>query len=642
MRYRFNKFEFDSESLLLTNNGEALPIRHTEAKVLALLLEQADTVLNKEDILSDVWQNKVVSEQVVFQNISHLRNLFGNDAIKTFPKRGYQWQLSTEVISSETQNIATQHLSFPHHVINDLDSSQQPPLLQADKKRPLWQFAVIICIIFLTISIIYSHNEFDEENKDSVVLESRIKLAYIPMTNLDDNSNVIDQNNISKSITHEGLNPENLTHEGINLQDNTDFDFTALTHLNTEQFEDSTAIEYPKLSNTHPFVLTGKFRSYKQQSYLDFTIKGPSGDWQGLLSGTSKKDVIEQLRQHLKQQVIYELISKPQPPELELAKLSIAHQSSPGDLIVLRKLSIFYFKIDELEKAMAMTDKLINTAQSQNKPQHIGKALAYQSKILTRKKLYDLSTDKLKLALVQFKKINDLKHQARAWYYQSWLDHQQKNYSAIKTNLLKSAQLAFAAKNKLGEIEALIYLAAMAHNYQNDNDKYLYLQQAEDKMNAYQLPIYHFALISYRYATFAQALSEKEPHLKHVLKLTTLTPEHWAAQSSRKQLVQYYLTQHRFVEAQELIDSVTSDNGNNSYLKTLMAQAKQQTNQMIIHAQRTFEQAQLAGNRRLSLDVALLLCNHEVNCDFYSQYINDNASTYWRSTNEIKRFALKP
>jgi len=642
MRYRFNKFEFDSESLLLTNNGEALPIRHTEAKVLALLLEQADTVLNKEDILSDVWQNKVVSEQVVFQNISHLRNLFGNDAIKTFPKRGYQWQLSTEVISSETQNIATQHLSFPHHAINDLDSSQQPPPLQADKKRPLWQFAVIICIIFLTISIIYSHNEFDEENKDSVVLEYRIKLAYIPMTNLDDNSNVIDQNNISKSITHEGLNPENLTHEGINLQDNTDFDFTALTHLNTEQFEDSTAIEYPKLSNTHPFVLTGKFRSYKQQSYLDFTIKGPSGDWQGLLSGTSKKDVIEQLRQHLKQQVIYELISKPQPPELELAKLSIAHQSSPGDLIVLRKLSIFYFKIDELEKAMAMTDKLINTAQSQNKPQHIGKALAYQSKILTRKKLYDLSTDKLKLALVQFKKINDLKHQARAWYYQSWLDHQQKNYSAIKTNLLKSAQLAFAAKNKLGEIEALIYLAAMAHNYQNDNDKYLYLQQAEDKMNAYQLPIYHFALISYRYATFAQALSEKEPHLKQVLKLTTLTPEHWAAQSSRKQLVQYYLTQHRFVEAQELIDSVTSDNGNNSYLKTLMAQAKQQTNQMIIHAQRTFEQAQLAGNRRLSLDVALLLCNHEVNCDFYSQYINDNASTYWRSTNEIKRFALKP
>jgi len=642
MRYRFNKFEFDSESLLLTNNGEALPIRHTEAKVLALLLEQADTVLNKEDILSDVWQTKIVSEQVVFQNISHLRNLFGNDAIKTFPKRGYQWQLSTEVISSETQNIAIQHLSFPHHAKNDLDSSQQPSLSQADKKRPIWQFTAIVCIIFIIVSIIYSHNEFEKDNKDSATLDSRIKLAYIPMTNLDVQNKVRYEKIPIEDVTHEGFTHEAISLERISLQDNTDFDFTALTHLDTEQFEDSTAIEYPKLSSTHPFILTGKFRSHKQQSYLDFTVKGPSGDWQGLLSGSSKKDVIEQLHQHLKQQVIYDLISKPQPPELELAKLSIAHQSSPNDLIILRKLSIFYFKIDELEKAMAMTDKLISIAQSQNKLQHIGKALAYQSKILTRKKLYDLSTDKLKLALTHFEKINDLKHQARVWYYQSWLDHQQKNYSAIKTNLLKSAQLAFAAKNKFGEIEALIYLAAMAHNYQNDDDKYLYLQQAEDKMNVYQLPIYHFALISYRYATFAQALSEKEPHLKQVLKLTTLTPEHWAAQSSRRQLVQYYLTQNRFIEAQELIDNVTSDNGNNSYLKTLMAQAKQQTNLMINHAQRTFEQAQLSGNRRLSLDVALLLCNQEVNCDFYSQYINDNASTYWRSTNEIKRFALKP
>jgi len=66
MRYRFNKFEFDSDSLLLTNNGEALAIRHTEARVLALLLEQVDTVLNKDEILSQVWPDRIVSEQVVF------------------------------------------------------------------------------------------------------------------------------------------------------------------------------------------------------------------------------------------------------------------------------------------------------------------------------------------------------------------------------------------------------------------------------------------------------------------------------------------------------------------------------------------------------------------------------------------------
>ncbi len=82
MRYSFNDFEFDSTSLVLKKSGELLSIRHNEAKLLKLLVEHADTVLSKEDILSHVWHDKVESEQAVFQNISHLRGLFGNQAIK--------------------------------------------------------------------------------------------------------------------------------------------------------------------------------------------------------------------------------------------------------------------------------------------------------------------------------------------------------------------------------------------------------------------------------------------------------------------------------------------------------------------------------------------------------------------------------
>ena len=104
MRYKIEEFDFDSVSLVLMKNGEPITIRHNEAKVLALLLENIDTVLSKENILSAVWQDKIVSEQAVFQNISHLRILFGNNAIKTFSKRGYQWQLSVEKPALLTEN----------------------------------------------------------------------------------------------------------------------------------------------------------------------------------------------------------------------------------------------------------------------------------------------------------------------------------------------------------------------------------------------------------------------------------------------------------------------------------------------------------------------------------------------------------
>ena len=84
MRYKFNDFEFDSTSLVLKKNGQTLAIRHNEAKVLKLLIEHSDNVVSKEDILSHVWQDKVVSEQAVFQNISHLRSLSVIKPLKPF------------------------------------------------------------------------------------------------------------------------------------------------------------------------------------------------------------------------------------------------------------------------------------------------------------------------------------------------------------------------------------------------------------------------------------------------------------------------------------------------------------------------------------------------------------------------------
>jgi len=612
MRYRFNEFEFDSESLLLTVNGEALPIRHTEAKVLAVFLQQADIVLSKEDILSQVWQNKVVSEQVIFQNISHLRNLFGNNAIKTFPKRGYQWQLNTNVLSPDTL-LASDN----QQVKNTLDSSQQASTPMQVTKRNLWQGIVLAFFILILVGVFRSQSNVKQENSPPAIMDPKIKLAYIPIANLNET-----------------------TFKNVTIKGKKYFDFTPLSHVDIEQFEDTIEIEYPKLSKTHPFILTGKIRSFKQQTYLDFMLKGPSSDWRGHLTGTSKEDVIEQMQQHLRQQVIYDVISHSQSPELRQAKLSIAHQESPNDLTILRKLSIMYLKNGELEKAMVMADKLISVAQSQNNSQHMGKALLYQSNLLRKKKLYDLSSQKLKLAIAQFEKIDDLKHLAHAWYIQSRLDHQQKDYPAIKTSLLKSAKLAYDAKDKLAELDALIYLSELAHHYQNDIDKYFYMQEAENKMNVYQLPIYHFAKIPFQHAIFAKTLSEKEPHLKQVLKFSVLTPEYNIAQSSRRQLMQHYIKENRYIDAQALVDSVTSDNYNNSYLKTLIAQAKQQTNKMISHAQRTFQQTQLAGKRMLSLDVALLLCGQQVNYDYYSQYIHDYATVSWRSKNKTKLLYL--
>ena len=602
MRYRFNKFEFDTTSLVLKENGESLAIRHNEAKVLKLLLENSDNVLSKEDILSHVWQDRVVSEQAVFQNISHLRSIFGNQAIKTFSKRGYQWQLKIDAIYSDAESA-----------INSNKTQQQANTLLRPNKRNNWLIIALASSIIFIITSINLITESPQQKKKSV-----IKIAYIPIG---------DQQGENFSI----------------IDDNEYFDFTELSQLSTAQFQASAEFEYSLLADEHPLVLSGSIRTHNKQTYIDFILKGPFADWQGQFSGEDQHAVLKQLQQHLQQPVIYNLLNKVQAPELKQANLSIAHQQAPNDLIILSQLTNTYIMLGELEKAIVMANKLETTAISQKKAQYVGNALLLQSEILTRKELFNLSSYKLNSAIEQFKSINDLYRQADVWFAQSWIDHNKKDYQAIKESLLKSAQLAFDAKDKQRELSALTYLSVLAFKNHQEDDKYLYLRQAENKMKAYKLPSYHYAIVPYHYALFAKSIEDKEPHLKQVLELAALTPEFWAAQNSRQQLMKYYISQNRLTEAQSLISKITKDNAQNSYLRTLLAKAQQNDDAFVIHAQRTFEQAELAGDIYLSLDMALLMCstkNTQVNYDFYSQYIDEKSTAYWRGNNEDKLLAL--
>ena len=72
--------------------GKALTIRPKTCQLVALLLQRWPEVVSKQEMLDNVWPNTVVEEQVIFQSIREIRQLFNNhNAIKTIPKQGYKW-----------------------------------------------------------------------------------------------------------------------------------------------------------------------------------------------------------------------------------------------------------------------------------------------------------------------------------------------------------------------------------------------------------------------------------------------------------------------------------------------------------------------------------------------------------------------
>ena len=474
MLYRFDRFEFNDESLVLTEKGETLSVRHNEARVLAFLLQHKDQVVTKEQILSEVWRDKVVSEQAVFQNISHLRNVLGNDSIKTFPKLGYQWTLETVCFAAAIDERAIDER--PIELSKPQALNQEEEAKNNSTSGLAYAFLALLVVVLMSFVWLGAQTEQD----------GKISLAYIPVDIPDSDSQ-------------------------LSFEDTEQLDFSKYGRLTYEQFINRSELLYPELATQHPFILAASVRQYKQYWYMDFVLKGPGAEWRGELSADSKTRLIEALYQHLSQPFIFEFIRHPLSTELRLAQLSLAHQKKPKDLIILNQLIQTYIDQDELEKAMVMAEKYANTAFQQRNTLQLGQALTMQGDVLSRKDLYALSEEKLDVAMEKLELVDDVRRLSDVWLLRVRLAHNEGNYLQIKEYLLRAAELANLVNDVERELNALTYLSVMALKHGQHEDKYVFLTQAENKMRQYQLPDYQFSKIPMHYAIYTKNLADKEP-----------------------------------------------------------------------------------------------------------------------------------
>jgi len=92
--YRFGPFVADLSSRTLSNNGERLLLTPKAFDTLAVLLEHAGEIVDKQTLMERVWPDAHVEEGNLSQNIFVLRKLLGENArqnrfIATVPGRGY-------------------------------------------------------------------------------------------------------------------------------------------------------------------------------------------------------------------------------------------------------------------------------------------------------------------------------------------------------------------------------------------------------------------------------------------------------------------------------------------------------------------------------------------------------------------------
>ena len=96
------------QALAVTNaDGANLNIRPKTFQLLQLLVSTAGKPVSKQTLLETVWAESVVSEQVVFQSINEIRQLFADSSvIKTIPKQGYVWVPAVSVTEPAKPSVS--------------------------------------------------------------------------------------------------------------------------------------------------------------------------------------------------------------------------------------------------------------------------------------------------------------------------------------------------------------------------------------------------------------------------------------------------------------------------------------------------------------------------------------------------------
>jgi DNA-binding winged helix-turn-helix (wHTH) protein/TolB-like protein len=94
--YYFGPFRYDSGQRLLFREDETVPLAPKVGETLRVLLERHGTVVQKAELMREVWPDTTVEEIGLARNISQLRKALGDESetgtyIETLPKRGYRF-----------------------------------------------------------------------------------------------------------------------------------------------------------------------------------------------------------------------------------------------------------------------------------------------------------------------------------------------------------------------------------------------------------------------------------------------------------------------------------------------------------------------------------------------------------------------
>ena len=111
--YAFEQFRLDAGTLMLYRDGVAVTLPPKVVKTLAVLVENRGSIVSKENLIEQVWEDSIVEESNLSQNLYLLRKTLGKKPdgstyIETLRRRGYRFtseDVKVESTSAEPMTV---------------------------------------------------------------------------------------------------------------------------------------------------------------------------------------------------------------------------------------------------------------------------------------------------------------------------------------------------------------------------------------------------------------------------------------------------------------------------------------------------------------------------------------------------------
>ena len=160
-RYEFGPFQVDIAEHSLLRDGKPVSLTPKVFDLLRVLVQNNGRLVEKDELLKEVWPDSFVEEGNLNRNVSILRKVLGEDAtgkpyIETVPKRGYRFVAN---VKGRTETALGQ--SIPSRLTRILKSTistlQRASLKASPEKRrthSLRRWLVLGGVVALGVGIV--------------------------------------------------------------------------------------------------------------------------------------------------------------------------------------------------------------------------------------------------------------------------------------------------------------------------------------------------------------------------------------------------------------------------------------------------------------------------------------------------------